>query len=104
MKTLPELAKLSCKLTTPELQQRKKTIIAELKNQVLEKIETDKGFKYKFQGTDEMLDLLNTFIKTERLCCSFFVFNLTVSDTMFAWLELSGAKGTKEFIKEEIEF
>jgi hypothetical protein len=104
MKTSAEEAKLSCKLTTPELQRRKKTIIADLRNQVLEKIETDKGFKYKFQGTDEMLDLLNTFIKTERLCCSFFVFNLTVSATNFVWLELSGPEGTKEFIEQEIEF
>lgn len=105
MKTLTEEAKLSCKLTTPELQQRKKTVIAELKNQVLEKTETDKGFKYKFNGSDKMLDLLNSFIKTERLCCSFFVFNLTASsDNSFAWLELSGPEGTKDFIKHEIEF
>lgn len=105
MKTLMEEAKLSCKLTTPELQQRKKTVIAELKNKVLEKTETDKGFKYKFDGSDKMLDLLNSFIKTERLCCSFFVFNLTASsDNSFAWLELSGPEGTKDFIKHEIEF
>jgi|APTNR8051073442_1049403.scaffolds.fasta_scaffold10360_2 hypothetical protein len=105
MKTLNEQAKLTCKLTTPELQQRKKTVIAELKSQVLEKVETDQGFKYKFEGSDKMLDLLNTFIKTERLCCDFFVFNLTASsDTKFAWLELSGPEGTKDFIKHEIDF
>lgn len=105
MKTLMEEAKLSCKLTTPELQQRKKTVIAELKNKVLEKTETDRGFKYKFDGSDKMLDLLNSFIKTERLCCSFFVFNLTASSgNSFAWLELSGPEGTKDFIKHEIEF
>jgi hypothetical protein len=105
MKTSNEQSKVSCMLTTPELQQRKKTVIAELKNQVLEKIETDKGFKYKFEGSDKILDLLNTFIKTERLCCSFFVFSLTASgDTHFAWLELSGPDGTKDFIKHEIEF
>jgi len=105
MKTITEEAKLSCKLTTPELQLRKKTIIAELKNLVLEKTETDKGVRYKFEGSDKILDLLNTFIKTERLCCDFFVFNLIASsDTKFALLELSGPEGTKEFIKHEIEF
>lgn len=105
MKTLMEEAKLSCKLTTPELQQRKKTVIAELKNQLLEKMETEKGFKYKFNGSDKMLDLLNSFIKTERLCCDFFVFNLTASsDTKFIWLELSGPEGTKDFVKHEIDF
>jgi hypothetical protein len=105
MKTIIEEAKLSCKLTTPELQQRKKTVIAELKNQVLEKVETDRGFKYKFEGSDKMLDLLNSFIKTERLCCDFFVFTLTASsDTKYSWLELSGPEGTKDFIKHEIDF
>jgi hypothetical protein len=105
MKTLMEEAKLSCKLTTPELQQRKKTVVAELKNRVLEKIETDSGFKYKFDGSDKMLDLLNSFIKTERLCCDFLVFTLTASDEEnFAWLELSGPEGVKDFIKYEIEF
>ena len=105
MKTLMEEAKLSCKLTTPELQQRKATVIAQLKKQLLEKVETDHGFKYKFEGSDTMLDLLNSFVKTERLCCDFFVFTLTASsDIKFTWLELSGPEGTKEFIKHEIDF
>ena len=105
METLMERAKLSCKLTTPELQQRKKTVVAELKNMLLEKTELENGFKYKFDGSDKMLDLLNSFIKTERLCCDFFVFNLTASsDSSFAWLELTGPEGVKDFIKYEIEF
>ena len=105
MKTLTERAKLTCKLTTPELQQRKKTVIADLKSQVLEKVETENGFRYKFDGTDAMLDKLNEFIKTERLCCDFFVFTLTASsDAKATWLELSGPEGTKDFIKHEIDF
>ena len=97
--------KLSCKLSTPELQQRKKTVVAELKNLVLEKIETTNGFHYKFEGSDKVLDLLTSFIKTERLCCEFFVFNLRVADeNNFTWLELSGPEGTKDFVKHEIEF
>jgi hypothetical protein len=103
--TIMAETKLTCKLTTPELQQRKRAVIAELKNQVLDKIETENGFKYKFEGSDKMLDLLGNFIKTERLCCDFFVFTLTASgDTKFTWLELSGPEGTKDFIKHEIDF
>ncbi|MFZ6012790.1 MAG: hypothetical protein ACOYXT_20765 [Bacteroidota bacterium] len=105
MKTILEEAKLSCKLTTPELQQRKKTVIAELKTHILEKIETDRGFKYRLEGSDKMVDLLTSFIKTERMCCDFFTFNLTISgDSKSAWLELSGPEGTKGFIKHEIDF
>lgn len=100
-----EQIRLTCKLTTPELQQRKKTVIAELKKLLLDKTETTAGYKYKFAGSDAMLDLLNSFIKTERLCCDFFVFTLTASsDNAFTYLELSGPNGIKDFIKEEIEF
>jgi len=105
METLMERAQLTCKLTTRELQQRKKTVVAELKNVLLEKIELENGFSYKFNGSDEMLDILNSFIKTERLCCDFFVFNLKISShDSFAWLELTGPEGVKKFIKCEIEF
>lgn len=105
LNTLKERAKLTCKLTTPELQQRKKTVVAELKKLVVEKKELENGYKYTFEGSDKMLDLLNSFIKTERLCCDFFVFTLTASsDTKFAWLELTGPEGVKEFIQFEIEF
>ena len=95
----------SCKLTTPELQKRKATVIAELKALVLERIETSSGFKYRFDGSDRLLDLLNSFVKTERLCCDFFVFTVTASnDQTSTWLELSGPEGTKEFIAHEIGF
>jgi hypothetical protein len=97
--------KLSCKLTSPELQERKRTVIARLKALVLERIETTGGFKYKFEGSDDVLDLLNSFVKTERTCCDFFVFTLTASnDQAFTWMELSGPEGTKEIIEQEIGF
>lgn len=92
----------ACKLTSAELQQRKKTVVADLKAKLLTKTETDKGYSFKFNGSDEMLDLLNDFIKTERLCCDFFTFQITI-DGEFAWLELSGPAGTKDFIKDELE-
>lgn len=99
-----EKIKLSCKLTTTELQKRKQTVIAVLKNLVLEKIETERGFKYKFDGSDKIIDLLTYFIKTERQCCGFFTFTLVVaSDKSFSWFEMSGPEGAKEFIKHEIE-
>ena len=96
---------VSCKLTTPELQQRKKTVIGELKNLVLERRETANGVLYKFEGSDQNIDLLTGFIKTERLCCSFFTFNLTVgNEESFVWLELSGPEGSREFIEQKIGF
>lgn len=102
---LMKRAKLTCKLATPELQERKRTVVKGLKDLIVEKQELANGYRYKFDGSDTTLDLLNTFIKTERLCCDFFEYQLNVSgDGKYCWLELTGPEGVKDFIKYEIEF
>jgi hypothetical protein len=96
---------VACKLTTPELQERKRTVIAGLKELVLERIETENGMRFRFPGSEKNIELLISFIKTERLCCNFFTFDLTVgNEDDFVWLTLSGPEGTKDFIKAEIGF
>ena len=93
-----------CKLASPELKQRKETVLASLKKQILQKKELKNGFAYQFNGSDSMVDELTTFVKTERECCGFFVFNLSISgDKSEAWLEITGPKGAKEVIKTELE-
>lgn len=105
MKDLKERAKLTCKLTTPELQERKRTVIAELKGLVKERREETNAVRYKFESSDKNIDLVSSFIKAERLCCDFFEFSLNVeSDSEFMWLTLSGPDGVKNFITEEIGF
>lgn len=93
---------VTCKLTTSELQKRKATVIADLKALVLEKNELEDGYSYKFEGKDEILDKLNDFIKTERMCCDFFTFQITVEENS-ALLKITGPNGAKEFLKEEID-
>ena len=96
---------LSCKLTTPELQKRKTTVIASLRKQVIEKKELPNGYSYKFTGTDSLLDELMEFIKTERLCCDFFDFSLsTTGNATSTFLTITGPAGAKDFIKTELEF
>ena len=95
---------LTCKLTTPEFRERKATVIASLKKQILATRELKNGFAYKFAGSDLMVDELATFVKTERECCVFFIFNLSIrGDKSEAWLEITGPKGAKDFIKTELE-
>ena len=94
---------VSCKLTSPELQHRKKTVIANLQKQVLERKELTDGYAYRFEGTDQILDELTTFIKMERMCCDFFDFKLSLNNDRSVWLELTGPAGTKDFIDVEIE-
>ena len=94
---------MSCKLTGPELQKRKETVLASLKAQVIDRKELQNGYAFRFPGTDRVLDELTEFIKTERECCDFFTFNLSVSgDKTEAWLELTGADGAKDFISGEL--
>lgn len=94
----------TCKLTTPELRQRRTTVIESLRKQVIQKNELANGYSFKFKGTDKMVDELTEFIKTERECCDFFTFTLSVKgDKSEIWLELTGAEGTKDFMKTELE-
>ena len=95
---------LTCKLTPSEMQKRKTVVLTLLQKNVKEKKELDNGYAFKFGGSDEMIDTLTSFIKTEKECCDFFTFNLEVrGDKDFVWLQLTGPEGVKDFIKTELE-
>ncbi|MFM8850011.1 MAG: hypothetical protein ACKOE5_06425 [Cytophagales bacterium] len=102
--TLKERAALTCKLTSKELQNRRQTVLTDLKNNVLTKNEFKDGFEYTFKGTDKIIDQLTEFIKTERQCCDFFDYELKIpGDTNgTASLKITGPDGVKDFIKEEL--
>jgi hypothetical protein len=95
---------ISCKLTSSELQNYKREVIALLKNKVLHKKELDNGYQYSFEGSDPIIDAIIGFIKTERSCCDFFTFGLSIkgfdSNTL---LTITGPEGTKEFINTQME-
>lgn len=98
-----DTTELSCKLTSKELQQRRATVLASLKMQVLEKKELQNGYAFRFPGTDQIIDELTEFVKTERQCCDFFTFNISIlGDGGEAWLELTGPEGAKDFISSEL--
>lgn len=96
---------LTCQLTSRELRRRKATVLAGLKQKILKKKELPNGFAFCFPGNDAVLDELIAFIKTERLCCDFFIFGLTIEgDKSEIWLKLTGEQDVKEFITHEIGF
>lgn len=94
---------MTCKLTSPELQKRKVTVIAEIKKLIKEKQGLPNGYAYRFDGTDKNIDLLTDFIKTERQCCDFFNFTIDINNNKTTWLKITGAKGVKGFITSELE-
>ena len=94
---------LTCKLMPEDLRIRKETVLAELKRKVVERKELTNGYAFKFSGEDKVIDQLVEFIKTERECCDFFVFDLSISgDKSEAWLTMTGVEGSKDFITEEL--
>jgi hypothetical protein len=102
-KATNQSSELSCKLSSKQLMKRKETVLKNLKNEILETRELSNGYSFKFAGNDKVLDQLHEFIKTERTCCDFFIFGLSISgDTSEAWLELTGPEGAKNFISEEL--
>lgn len=94
---------MTCKLTSPELQKRKATVIAAIRKLIKEKKELTNGYAYRFVGTDHNVDLLTDFIKTERQCCDFFNFSIDVNNDETTWLKITGTKGVKGFITSELE-
>ena len=81
MKT--ERITLTCKLTSPELQKRRATVIRALKDLLLNKEGIAEGLRFTFPNHDEVLDKLIAFIKSERLCCEFFTFRLLIREQPF---------------------
>jgi hypothetical protein len=102
METATKKKVIACKLTNPELQKRKEEVIASLKTKVLDRQELKEGYKYKLAGNDEIFDEVVIFIKTERQCCDFFIFDLSIADDNI-WLSITGPDGAKEFIKMEMD-
>lgn len=94
---------LTCKLTSKELRDRKETVLAELRKKILVKVELENGFQYSFEGTDEMVDQLTLFVKTERQCCDFFDYQIQVKGSADKTdLKITGPQGVKGFIRDEL--
>ena len=92
---------IACKLTTLEFRERKATAISELKTFVVTRTELETGYCLEFEVTDEILDKINAFLKTERICCDFLTFELTVHANK-ALLNITGPEGTKAFLRHEV--
>ena len=94
---------LACKLTTPEFQKRKATIIAGLRSRLTGTEEITNGFNFAMAATDEAIEAVSHFVKTERQCCEFFSYRVSIpSGSPNLHLELTGPPGAKEFIRNEL--
>ena len=96
---------IACTLTSEDLRRRKETVLASLRSKIAERTEFEDGYSFVFPGNDAVMDELVEFIKTERECCKFFQFDLSVSgDKSGIQLRLTGPQGVKDFIRDELGF
>ena len=94
---------LACKLTTEEFRARKDTIIASLRSRTTATEEIANGFSFAMAATDEAIEEVSHFVRTERQCCGFFSFRVSVpSGSPDLHLEVTGPPGAKEFIRDEL--
>lgn len=93
----------SCKLTSPELQDRRQTVIRQLKETLQTRTELTNGFRYEFLYSDNLFDELVNFVKYERQCCEFFNLTLMVQRELLI-LEITGEEGIKTFLEAELDF
>lgn len=90
---------IACSLTEPELRDRRSAVLQKAGSAVLEIVEVESGYAYRFPSDDKWLDELMNLARLERQCCPFLTFKITVEPNGGAvWLEITGPSGTKEFL------
>jgi hypothetical protein len=91
---------IACNLNDADFQQRRAGVLQTVRDGVLETVELDDGFAYRFPSEGNWIAELAQLITFERECCPFLQFNLRLEPADGPiWLELSGPEGTKEFLK-----
>ena len=92
---------IACNLTNYELVERKKTLLPAIRPFIKDIKELENGYLFQFPNDDDLLPKLLEFIDLDGRCCSFLEFNLKVeANNGPIWLQLTGQKGAKEFIRE----
>ena len=95
MSSLP----IACSLTGAELHDRRRTVLAKLRDAVVEVKELANGYSYSFPSEGSRFKELADMIELERQCCPFLQFSLTAAAAHGPLtLEITGPDGTKDFL------
>lgn len=91
---------VACSLTDSELQERRRDVLQQVRNAVIEVQEVENGYTFSFPSDEKWVTELANLVKLERQCCLFLRFNIIVEpgDGPIR-LEMTGPPGTKEFLQ-----
>jgi len=91
---------LACELTPAEITARRATLLPGLLEQAAERTPLPNGFRWRFITSGACLAAVAETINTERQCCRFLRFVVTIEpDGGPLWLEITGPPGTTEFLE-----
>ena len=95
---MPDLP-VVCTLGPQALATRREGLLADLVGSAITHEELDSGHRLTFAATDDVLAIILNTVTSERHCCQFLRFQVTVEpgDGPIS-LELTGPRGTKEFV------
>ena len=93
-----------CTLTPAALQARREGLLSDLLRRAEGHEELPQGYRLRFAATGETLSAIARTVDSERRCCRFLRFGITVEpDEGPILLELSGPPGTREFVAALLE-
>jgi hypothetical protein len=91
---------VACLLTSSEFRQRRAEIVSSFRGAVVETVELENGYRYRFPTEATWITQLADFIAVERECCPFMQFDLRIEPANGPiWLELTGPEGIKDFLR-----
>ncbi|HVQ36781.1 MAG TPA: hypothetical protein VMS31_04585 [Pyrinomonadaceae bacterium] len=92
---------IACILSDAELRQRRETILQKVRGAASAVQELESGYAYQFPASGVKIAELAHLIETERQCCPFLKFQLTIEPGEGPMqLEITGPAGTKEFLSQ----
>jgi hypothetical protein len=95
---------VACSLSQEALASRRRGLLTDLLARADAHDELDSGHRLSFLASDDTLTLIARTVAAERHCCQFLRFQLTVEPGGGpVTLELTGPKGTREFLAAMFE-
>src|SRR5262245_33894962 len=95
---MPDLP-IVCSLDEAALAARRAGLLGDLVGRATSRLPIAGGLRFIFEPSSATLDLIARTVESERQCCRFLTFTLTVEADLGAFvLELTGPAGTREFL------
>ena len=95
---------IACTLGPAALKARREDLLGGLVRRAEERVDLPTGYRVRFAPDGDILPTIATVVDTERQCCRFLTFQLTVEpDGGAIWLEFTGPPGTSEFLARMLD-